>query len=64
MTDPNTRGDAGIQPASQTGECQVCGRVMRLKNDGTLRHHGGSKQGQWPYTRAYRCKGSGLEPKS
>ena len=45
------------------GECRACGRHMRLKKDGTLRHHAGNYE-SWPFHnyRQYRCKGAGQPP--
>lgn len=47
------------------GLCPVCDRWMRLKADGTLRHHGGPK-GSGPgwsvANRAYHCDGADQPP--
>lgn len=42
------------------GNCPVCGRLMRLKKDGTVFHHGGDrKTSGWDAgRREYRCKGT------
>lgn len=46
------------------GDCSVCRRSMRLKADGTVRHHGGPRRVNWPYGREYRCDGADLPPKA
>lgn len=47
----------------QRGRCPVCERVMVLKADGTLRHHGGPiGTGYRGRSRAYCCQGVGQKP--
>ncbi|WP_280320047.1 hypothetical protein [Nocardia wallacei] len=60
---------AGLHPTdgieylgAPTGSCPECGRTVRLKADGTVRHHGGERTNGWPQHRRYRCAGTGQEP--
>jgi hypothetical protein len=47
----------------QRGWCPECKRYIRLKKDGTLRHHGGPEgSGMWNTYRSYCCKGVGEKP--
>lgn len=58
MTD-KLRGEAEVR----RGWCTHCQRDIRLKKDGTLRHHGGAVgSGIWEDYRSYACKGVGELP--
>jgi hypothetical protein len=57
------RGEESAQKPER-GECVECGRSIRLKVDGTVRHHGGPLgTGYGPTSRAYRCEGTGRVPR-
>lgn len=43
------------------GYCPACKRRIRLKKDGTVRHHGGQVP-SGAYYRPYSCKGVGQLP--
>lgn len=47
---------------SERGTCAHCGRVMLLKKDGMLRHHGGPQGSGLGWRRAYHCTGAGKPP--
>lgn len=45
-----------------TAPCSVCARMMRVKKDGTIGHHGGEKGKGWMGNREYTCRGVGKPP--
>jgi len=48
---------------TKRGVCTVCDRLMLLRADGTLRHHGGPiGSGMWDHYRSYKCPGVGKLP--
>lgn len=61
---PMWTDDAPREPRRPQGECEVCGRLMRLRRDGSVYGHQPPEAvGRWPVSRVHRCPGSERPPR-
>lgn len=57
--------DVDIAARPDYGSCPVCDRLVQIRRNGAIRHHGGQLGRDWDgrNRRSYCCPGTGKPPK-